>query len=121
MKPRKLKPKPQEPSLRDKLSADFLAAFEADFAVNGVAVIEALRLKSPEKYAELGARLIATVEPKPDGFEQCNDMESIARKQLKSVGLENEDAMTADMIRRTIEINDRFVDELAKVAAEGIH
>jgi hypothetical protein len=49
--------KPEEPSLRAKLSTAFLEAFERDFAANGVAVIEALRNKSPDKYAEIAARL----------------------------------------------------------------
>jgi hypothetical protein len=67
MKPRK--PKASEPSLRDKLSQNFLSAFESDFKQNGVAAIESLRQKSPEKYAEIAARLIAATEPKPEGFK----------------------------------------------------
>jgi hypothetical protein len=55
--------KAAEPSLRDKLSAAFLQAIESDFAANGAAVIQDLRVKSPEKYAEIAARLIATTEP----------------------------------------------------------
>ena len=49
-------------SPRDRLSADLLQNFAEDFAANGVAVIQALREKSPEKYAALAATLIAQAE-----------------------------------------------------------
>ena len=118
---RKLKPKAQEPSLRDKLSANFLAAFEADFATNGAAVIEQLRQKSPEKYSEIAARLIATSEPKPDGFNTCRTMDELARKLLQSVGVDNTDAITPSMIEATTEAHDAFVARLGEIAqSEGL-
>jgi hypothetical protein len=110
-----------QPSLRDRLSANFLAAFEADFAANGVAAIEQLRQKSPEKYAEIAARLMVNNEPKPDDFKQCKSMEEIARKLLKSSGVEDEDRITPAMIQAAIEANNRFVDELKRIAQEGLH
>jgi hypothetical protein len=105
-----------EPSLRDKLSAAFLEAFEADFQIHGAGVIEALRSKSPEKYAEIATRLIAASEPPRDGFDAADTMEELGRKLLQSVGLP-EDAATSEMIERAIEANDRLIDELSRIAA----
>jgi len=42
------KPPKSQSSLRERLSANFLAAFEADFQTHGVSVIEKLRENSPE-------------------------------------------------------------------------
>jgi len=110
------KPKATEPSLRDKLSEHFLRAFEADFAANGVAAIEQLRQKSPEKYSDIAARLIAASEPPAEnGFASANSMEEIGRKLLKSVGAE-EDQITADMVEAAIRANDDFVSKLEKIA-----
>src|SRR5262249_22529852 len=52
MKSKKLKG--TEPSVRDKLSASFLKAFQNDFEINGIEAIEKLREESPSKYAEQG-------------------------------------------------------------------
>jgi hypothetical protein len=41
-----LKPKALQPNLRDKLSESFLRAFESDFEIYGVNVIEQLRKSS---------------------------------------------------------------------------
>jgi hypothetical protein len=49
------KAKSAEPSKRDKLAAVFDEALEADAAENIKTVIEQLRTKSPDKYAELVA------------------------------------------------------------------
>lgn len=57
----------------------------------------------------------------PDGFEQCRSMEEIARKLLKSVGVEDPDAITPSMIEAAIKANDAFVDELGRIAEEGMH
>ena len=103
MKPRKTKA--AEPSLRAKLSAAFLEAFEADFAAHGVNVIEKLRERSPEKYAELAGKLIMTTEPPQQGFNEAQTMEEIGRKLLQSVGA-NELALTDEMIARAVELND---------------
>jgi hypothetical protein len=115
------KSKAGEPSLRDKLSEEVLRAFEADFSVNGVAVIEQLRLKSPEKYAELGAKLIAAAQPpKPDGgYADCQSTAEVARQQLVDCGA-NEFAIDEDMIRETIEANDRLVEELGRIASRAV-
>jgi hypothetical protein len=59
-----MKVRKQKGSLRDRLSADYLKAFQEDFAANGVAAIKSLRQESPAKYAEIASRLIAaTTEP----------------------------------------------------------
>jgi len=109
------KPKTAEPSLRDKLSAHFLEAFEADFAAHGADVIEALRNKSPDKYADIAARLIAATEPPSDGFESAQTMQEIGLRLLKSVGCP-EGVATDDMIARAVELNDQFVADLTQVA-----
>src|SRR5215475_15083978 len=95
------KPKANEPSLRDKLSAAYLEAFEKDFAANGVSVIEQLRNKSPDKYAEIAARLIAATEPRPDPESVANadSLPEFGARLLKSVGM-TEEAITDDEIQK---------------------
>jgi hypothetical protein len=116
----KSKTKTVEPSLRDKLSASFMKAFQNDFELYGVEVIEQLRERHPDKYAQIATQLIATVEPKAaDGFEQCDSMEDIGRRLWKSVGVE-EDAATDDMVARAIAANDRLIDELGQIAQEAM-
>jgi hypothetical protein len=115
MKPRKAKA--SEPSLRDRLSANFLAAFQADFEANGVAAIEQLRQKSPEKYADIAARLIATTEPGPDiDFTKCKSIADIGRSLLRQAGMADDD-ITDAMIEVAVEANNRLVDTLESIAA----
>jgi hypothetical protein len=111
MKP---KTKPIEPTLRAKLSQAFLEAFQSDFEVNGIAAIEQLRQKSPEKYSEIAARLIATTEPKQDGWNECQSMQEMALKLLKSVGLDEYEA-TQDQIEQAIEANNEFLAQLQAI------
>jgi hypothetical protein len=105
-----------EPSLRDRLSANLLAALEEDFRIHGVAVIEKMRETHPERYIETAAKLIMTTEPPRDGFDTAETMDDLGRKLLQSVGLP-EDAATSEMIERAIEANDRLIDELSQIAA----
>jgi hypothetical protein len=91
-----------------------MRAFEADFADNGVDAIKALREKSPEKYSEIAARLIAAIESKPDGFNQCNTMEEIGRKLLQSVG-GHDVTLTDDMIAQAVAANDAFIAKLEAI------
>src|SRR5262245_51905570 len=121
MKSRSAKLRPNEPALRDKLSQNFLRAFESDFETHGVNVIEQLREKSPEKYTEIASKLIATTEPKPDGFESCQSKEAIGRRLLRSVGLEDEDAATPAMVQAALAAQDRMISELAKIIEDGMH
>lgn len=59
----------QPPTLIDKLGDSFVSAFEVHFRTHGVSVIEQLRQKAPDKYVEIGAKLIAAAEqpPSPGG------------------------------------------------------
>jgi hypothetical protein len=80
--------KSKEPSLRAKLSAAFLEAFEADFRVHGVEVIEKMRQTHPEKYAELAGKMISTIDqPDPNSWSSAQSMQDIGRKLLQSVGM----------------------------------
>lgn len=118
MKPRK--PKTSEPSLRDKLSAAFLEAFQSDFEANGVAAIEQLRNKSPDKYTEIAARLIAATEPQsqPTGFASGDSMEDIGVRLLESVGAPR-DTITEAMVQAAINANDAFLERLAQIAQDA--
>jgi hypothetical protein len=108
------KQKPNEPSLCDKLSQNYMRALEADFAENGVEAIKALREKSPEKYCEISARLIATAEAKPDGFGNCSTMEQIGRKLLQSVGGDDVE-LTDEQIAQAVAANDAFIAKLEAI------
>jgi hypothetical protein len=112
MKPRK--PKNTEPSLRDKLSAAYLEAFQADFAANGIAVIEALRNKSPAKYAEIASRLIAATSPteQKEGFAAANSMEEVGLRLLQSIGVTEP---TNEQVAEAIAANNRFLEQLEAI------
>jgi hypothetical protein len=109
-----MKPRKKEPSLREKLSAAFLEALTADFAVNGAAVIEKMRTTHPERYAELAAKLIMSAEPQqdPTGLAGANTMEEVGRKLLQSIGLIEP---TDEQIEAAIEANDKFVARLEAI------
>jgi hypothetical protein len=110
------KTKAGEPNLRDKLGDAFFKAFEADFEVHGVEVIQRLREKSPEKYAELGAKLIAAAEqPSASDFSRCDSVQDIGRVLLKQVGVD-EDAITDAMVEQAVEANDAFIEQLERIA-----
>src|SRR5215813_14900716 len=86
------KPESSEPSLKEKLSASFLTAFEADFKTHGIQVIEQLRAEDPGKYVEVGAKLIAAVEQPPPGsgpgdFRDCKSIFDMGRKMLLDNGM----------------------------------
>ena len=110
------KPKTKEPSLRDKLSQLFDEALLANFAAKGASVIEQMCKDDPTRYAELVGKRIMAADPKPDGFESCDSVEELGRKLLKSVGLDNEEAITPDMIQAAIAAQDEFVAQLARIA-----
>jgi hypothetical protein len=104
-------------SLREKLSAAYLEAFEADFAENGVAAIQQLREKSPEKYSDIAARLIAATEPTlQNDFSTCNSQEDIARKLLHSVGFSEPDDAS---IQEAVELNNKFIADLEAIKANA--
>src|SRR5262245_17348764 len=116
MKPKKSKA--AEPSLRDKLSANFMKAFEADFADNGVTVIEQLRQRSPEKYAELAAKLIAQSEPPdPNDVNNAKTSEDLMRHALARMGVANP---SETQVQMAVAANSRFMTELEQIAAVAI-
>src|SRR5215813_6722489 len=107
----------ESPSTRDKLSNAFVEALEKDWTEHGSHVIQQIRLDNPVKYGELIARLIpldANLVSASD-FSKCQRMQDIGRKLLKSVGCEDEDAITEDMIARAIQANDAFVARLEAI------
>src|SRR5262245_21615299 len=116
----KKKLKADEPSLRDKLSQSYLEAFQADFAANGVSLIEQLRNKSPDKYAEIAARLIAATEPRPnpDGIANANSLPELGMRLLRSVGMA-EDAISESAIEEALAANSRFITALEEIAARS--
>jgi len=107
------KPKAAEPSLRDKLSQNFLRAFEADFASYGAEVIEKLRESHPDRYAEVAVKLIASAQPPAGLFDKAQSFEDIGAGLLKSVGLSDP---TPEQIEAAITENDRFVTALQLIA-----
>jgi len=114
----KTKLKGNEPSLRDKLSEAFLKAFEGDFEVNGVEVIKQLRLKSPEKYAEIASRLIAATEPKADDFASAKNPHELGFRLLKSVGAGDFD-INEGMIAEALAAQDVFIAALQDIRAKA--
>jgi hypothetical protein len=116
---RKTKPASEEPSLKERLSASFLAAFEADFKTNGITVIEKLRVDDPGRYVEVGAKLISAVEqpaPAPGGFSRSDSQADIALRLLVQAGLADESAATESMIEQAVAAQLLFVETLERIA-----
>jgi len=105
------------PSTRDKLLRAFVEALEKDWTEHGVEVIQQIRQDNPVKYGELIARLVPMDANlvSADDFSKCQSMQDIGRRLLKSVGCEDEDAITEDMIARAIQANDAFVARLEAI------
>jgi hypothetical protein len=106
------------PSTRDKLSSAFVEALEKDWAEHGFEVIEQIRRDNPVKYGELIARLVpmdANLSSAND-FSTANSMEELGVRLLKSVGVTDEDAMTAAMVQAAIDAQDEFVARLEQIA-----
>jgi hypothetical protein len=106
------------PNLRDKLSQAFLSAFDDDFQLHGVDVIQQLREKDPVKYAELAGRIIATVAQPldPNDYARCDSEQDIARKLLHQVGV-TDDQLTQDMVERAEKANSELLERLLTIAA----
>src|SRR5262245_3558322 len=113
MKPRK--PKSSEPSLKDQLAAKFTKDFLADYDANGVAVIQQLREKHPDRYIEQAARLIATAEEPSGVFDKAKSMDDIGRGLLSQVGCV---APSERQIQEAIQANDEFVARLEAIARD---
>ena len=104
-----------EPSLRAKLSANFLAALESDFQENSVAVIKQLREQDLGRYAELVAKMIATTDPTtPDDLSQAKTSADVARIQLQGIGLTDP---SDSQIEQAMAAVSRFMTELEMIAA----
>jgi hypothetical protein len=108
--------KDNKPDLRHKLTADFVAALQADWDLHGQEIIQALRTKAPTKYAEIISRFaVPDPLPDPEGFSACQSMEDIGRKLLESVGL-HEDAITNAMVEQAIECHANLIEQLEQIA-----
>src|SRR5262249_25245118 len=107
----------ESPSTRDKLASAFVDALEKDWAEHGAEVIQQIRQDNPVKYGELIARLVPMDANlvSADDFSKCQSMQELGRKLLKSIGCEDEDAITEDMIARASQDNDEFVARLEAV------
>jgi hypothetical protein len=114
---RKVKPASSEPSLKERLSASFLAAFEADFKTHGIAVIEQLRVDDPGRYVEVGAKLISAVEqppPAPGALSNASTQQDVAINLLRQVGLPD-GGETPEMVEAAVAAQLRFVAELEQL------
>jgi hypothetical protein len=106
-----------EAGLLDQLSAP-LRDFVADFKLHGKSALEQVRQESPSKYLELSAKLVglvAMLKPESDSISKARTMQEIAVALLKSVGLEDENEMTPDMIDAAVKANDAFIARLEAI------
>jgi hypothetical protein len=107
-----------EPSLRDRLTSQFIEALEKDWTEHGASVIEAVREKAPAKYAELIVRL-APAEPHITGgqgdFSNAKTQQDIAKKLLADIGCTTP---SDDMIEMAVTAQLRFVARLEEIVAE---
>src|SRR6516162_9072951 len=89
-----------EPSPKERLSASYLTAFEADFKLNGMQAIQRLRDEDPARYCDIAAKLIAAVEqpaPGPNALSNASSQADIARRLLADIGCANPDQTMIDM------------------------
>src|SRR5262249_53950691 len=115
----KQKQKTNEPSVRDKLSADFTKRLEAKWRQQGDDVLDAAFKESPTKIAEMIARLVSTTEPPPgNDFEACRSMRDIGIALLKSIGMD-EFEMTEEAISEALERNNEFIAKLQAIRAKA--
>jgi hypothetical protein len=111
------KSKTDRVDLRQKLTADFVAALQADWDEHGREIIETLRTRAPTKYAEIISRFgMPEPLPGPEDFSTAKSMHDIGLKLLLSVGLER---ATEDQIEAAIVANDKFIEQLERIA-QGI-
>jgi hypothetical protein len=103
--------------LRTQLSQKFLAAIESDFAIHGAEIISKMRQSHPERYAELCQKLIQTTEPPSNTGDMsgAKSADDLGRMLLESIGADPE-KITDSMIARAIRANDRFLEDLEKIA-----
>ena len=105
-------------SPRNRLSQDLLRDLADDYAANGLAAIQEMRQKSPERYIETACKAIASAE-EPDNensFNSCQNMDDVGRKLLKTVGV---DEPTVEQVALAVEANNAFVSRLEEIAQGG--
>jgi len=108
--------KANEPSARDKLSADFTERLEKKWREQGDEVLEAAFKESPTKIAEMIARLVSTSEAKEGGYGSCKDMHEVGIKLLKSIGFIDPDE---DSVQAALKENDVFIARLQAIWAKA--
>jgi len=114
------KPKPNEPSLLEQLSAP-LRDFVADFREHGKSVLQKVREDNPEKYLELSTKLLPLVvglNPGADDFSDCKDKRSIGIALLKSIGA-NELDLDDGQITDALNAQDEFIAQLQRIRAHA--
>jgi hypothetical protein len=115
MKPKK--PKPNQPSARDKLAAKFDADLLADYELHGPEAIAAAREKSPEKYLETVNR--RSTEAKADSA--IKDVRTIVIDLLKDAGM-TEDMMSENDITDATKARETLINVLLAIKdrAQGL-
>ncbi len=125
---RRIKPIPER--VRE-LQAEFLARNQSKIDLSRERVGRRLDLasriaeeqKNPSAIAssELGiAKVFGHISDQPEAkhdFNSAQSMQDIGRKLLQSVGLEH---ATEDQIEAAILANDKFIDELERIAQQGV-
>jgi hypothetical protein len=116
MKPRK--PRASEPSVRDKLNADFTRRLEKKWLEQGDDILDAACKETPTKIVEMIARLIASNEPPAEGigFKSAQSTHEIAVRLLQSFGVSEPDDT---LIAQAVEANDTFIDTLRRIAEQA--
>jgi hypothetical protein len=116
MKPKKLRA--NEPSSKDKLSADFTRRLEQKWREHGDAILDAACREAPTKVAEMIARLVSTTEPNIDDLGSAKDMTDLAFRMLKRCGCDELD-VTEDMLEDVIAETNRHIDAVQAIAARA--
>src|SRR5215472_11681336 len=114
------KTKAPEPTLLEQLGKP-LRDFVEDFKTHGADVLQKVRQDNPEKYLELSTKLlplVAALNPDANDFADCDSMQEIGIKLLKSIGCAEID-MNENMITDAIAANDAFIERLRQICAEA--
>lgn len=112
--------KVNEPTLVEQLSKP-LRDFVEDFKTHGAEVLQKVREDNPEKYLEFSTKLlplVAALNPAANDFADCDSMQEIGIKLLKSIGCAEID-MDESMIADAIAANDQFIERLRQIRAEA--
>jgi hypothetical protein len=110
------KSKANEPSARDKLSADFTRRLEEKWREKGDDVLEAAFKESPTKIAEMIARLVSVSVPTATGYGDCQSQQELAVKLLSSIGVVDP---TEETIEQVVFLNKEFAATLESIRARA--